>query len=331
MTNIALSQSPRIGVVIIGRNEGQRLVAALRSAGTGSHAVVYVDSGSTDGSVMAAQQAGATVVPLDMTMPFSAARARNAGFATLLERDREIELVQFIDGDCELNDRWIDTATAFLSAHREVALVCGRRRERFPERSIYNRLCDIEWDTPVGNTQECGGDFLVRVEAFRQVAGFSERMIAGEEPELCARLRAAGWRIWRLDAEMTLHDANILHLWQWWRRAVRCGYAYASLARLHGNGPDRLRKRHVKSALIWGGAVPALITAGTLIYPPFIAAAAVYGLQALRIGLRGAHKGKDGLLFGASVMLGKFAECIGIAKFAVARLRGREQPLIEYK
>ena len=133
MTNNALSPSRRSGVVIIGRNEGQRLVAALRSVGTGSHAVVYVDSGSTDGSVMAARQAGATVVPLDMTKPFSAARARNAGFATLLERDREVALVQFIDGDCELNDRWLKTATTFLSAHPKVALVWRRsQRQRWP-------------------------------------------------------------------------------------------------------------------------------------------------------------------------------------------------------
>ncbi len=331
MTSQARSQPGRIGVVLIGRNEGDRLVAALKSMGIGANTVVYVDSGSTDDSVAAAERAGAAVVRLDMTQPFTAARARNAGFAHLLMREPSVELVQFVDGDCELDSGWLDKAIAFLAASPQVALVCGRRRERFPERSIYNKICDIEWDTPIGEAQDCGGDFLIRVEAFKQVAGFSDHMIAGEEPELCARLRAAGWKIWRLDAEMTRHDANILHLWQWWRRSVRCGYAYASLARLHGSGPDALRVRHVKSALIWGGVLPVLIVGGALIYPPTIAAAGIYPLQALRIGLRSPYKGWDGLIFGAHVVCGKVAECVGIAKFALARIKGREQALIEYK
>lgn len=331
MTAQPASPQRRLGVVLIGRNEGQRLVAALKSINIGINPVVYVDSGSTDDSVAAAERAGAAVVRLDLTKPFTAARARNAGFAELLARDPEIELVQFVDGDCELDAGWLPAAEAFLAANPRVALVCGRRRERYPERSIYNRICDLEWDTPIGETQECGGDFLVRVDAFQQISGFSDTMIAGEEPELCARLRAAGWKVWRLDAEMTRHDANMAHLWQWWRRSVRCGYAYALLAERHGNGPDALRKRHVRSAVIWGGALPIAIAGGALAYPPIMAAAVVYPLQALRIGARSAYKGGDRLVFGLHVMASKPGECIGIAKFLLARLRGQEQALIEYK
>lgn len=322
--------SMRIGLVLIGRNEGDRLIAALRSASGRATTIVYVDSGSTDRSVEAAAAMGAVTVRLDMNAPFTAARARNAGFAALM-RDPTVDFVQFIDGDCELDPRWLGVAAAFLETQPDVALVCGRRRERFPERSIYNKLCDMEWDTPIGETRESGGDFLIRREAFSEIAGFSEHMIAGEEPELCARLRRAGWKIWRLDAEMTLHDASILHFRQWWRRATRSGFAYASLRRLHGSGPDRHSQRNVKSALIWGAALPAAIVVATLTYPPAAAAAAVYPLQAARIGLRQKHQGGDGLLYGAFVVLGKFAEALGIAKFAYARLRGREQPLIEYK
>lgn len=321
----------RIGVVLIGRNEGERLISALRSVSGQASTIVYVDSGSTDRSVECAASMGAATVRLDMSTPFTAARARNAGFAALLERDSAIDFVQFIDGDCELDRGWIDMAASFLESHPEVALVCGRRRERYPQRSIYNKLCDMEWDTPIGETRESGGDFLVRREAFSEVAGFTEHMIAGEEPELCARLRRAGWKIWRLDAEMTAHDANILHFRQWWRRATRSGFAYASLRHLHGSGPDRHSQRNVKSALIWGAALPAAIGIATLAYPPAAAAAAVYPLQAARIGLRQERQGVDRFLFGAFVVLGKFAEAVGIAKFAYARLRGRDQPLIEYK
>ena len=36
---------------------------------------------------------------------------------------------------------------------------------------------------------------LVRVEAFEAVGGFRPELIAGEEPELCMRLREKGWKI----------------------------------------------------------------------------------------------------------------------------------------
>ncbi|BBH45959.1 hypothetical protein KU43P_24360 [Pseudomonas sp. KU43P] len=227
-----------IGVVVIGRNEGMRLERCLASLAKGADQVVYVDSGSTDGSVQRARSHGVEVLALDMSIPFTAARARNEGFACLLQLCPNLRHVQFVDGDCEVVAGWLASAQAFLDGHPEVAVVCGRRRERFPERSIYNHLCDLEWDTPVGEAKACGGDALMRVEAFRDVSGYRPGLIAGEEPELCVRLRARGWKIWRLDAEMTLHDAAMTRFSQWWRRCIRGGYAFAEGAYLHGYPPS---------------------------------------------------------------------------------------------
>src|SRR5215475_7559873 len=70
------------GVVAIGRNEGDRLVRCLRSL-TKASKIIYVDSGSSDNSVREARSLGADVVELDPTTPFTAARARNAGFERL--------------------------------------------------------------------------------------------------------------------------------------------------------------------------------------------------------------------------------------------------------
>ena len=67
--------------------------------------IVYVDSGSNDGSVQRARHLGADVIELDMRVPFTAARARNVGFRRLREISPDIEYVQFVDGDCELIDR----------------------------------------------------------------------------------------------------------------------------------------------------------------------------------------------------------------------------------
>lgn len=327
---IASQGVPRIGIVVIGRNEGERLARALRSVDPGTNTVVYVDSGSSDGSLMLAEQLGAQVASLDLSRPFSAGRARNLGFSVALQGGRELEFVQFIDGDCELDHRWIAEASAFLTAHPDLAVVCGRRRERFPDRSPYNKLCDMEWNTPVGEALASGGDFLVRTKAFQDVGGFADHMIAGEEPEMCARLRAAGWKIWRIDAEMTLHDANILRWTQWWRRCVRSGYAHAAIARLHGNGPDKLKKRETLSVIVWGGLLPAFILGASIFNPIFLGAFLLYPAQILRLTLKAPER--DGaLLFATSVVLGKFAEFVGVCKFAAARLAGRHDTLIEYK
>src|SRR6185437_6636133 len=131
------------------------------------------------------------------------------------------------------------TAKSFLETHSNVGAVCGRRRERFPDRSIYNWLCDREWEGPAGEVRACGGDVMIRSSALKAVGGYRDDVIAGEEPELCVRLRTAGWSIWRLDTEMTLHDAAMMRFNQWWRRTLRAGYAFAQGAYLHGAPPER--------------------------------------------------------------------------------------------
>src|SRR5262249_59555579 len=121
-------------------------------------------------------------------------------------------------------------ATSFLSSHPDVAAVTGRLRERHPERSVYNWLCDREWDRPPGEMRECGGIMMMRTSALAGVHGYREDLIAGEEPELCVRLRAARWRLWRLGTEKALHDANLTRFAQWWRRATRGGFLLSPLA-----------------------------------------------------------------------------------------------------
>ena len=91
-----------VGVVVIGRNEGPRLERCLASLIGAAQKIVYVDSGSTDGSVQMARRLGVEVVELDMTMPFTAARARNEGFARLQHVLPSMRHVQFVDGDCEV-------------------------------------------------------------------------------------------------------------------------------------------------------------------------------------------------------------------------------------
>lgn len=321
-----------IGIVAIARNEGARLEKCLDSIAGLAATVVYVDSGSTDGSVHAARSRGVSVVELDLARPFTAARARNEGFRRLRLLAPHLKYVQFVDGDCEIVQGWLRQSSSFLDQHPEVAAVCGRRRERFPQESVYNMLCDIEWDTPVGEAVACGGDAMIRAAVFETVGGFCDGLIAGEEPELCARIRAAGWRIWRLDAEMTRHDAAIKEFRQWWRRSLRSGYGFAQGMNLDKNSPGPQWRREVRSAWIWGLGVPlatvfAVIVAGV----SGLALLSVYPLQVVRLALRGRRSVRENWWRACFLVITKFPEVIGQTKYYLHHLSGTRSRIIEYK
>jgi glycosyltransferase involved in cell wall biosynthesis len=320
------------GIVVIGRNEGERLRVCLTSCAAMRMPVVYVDSGSTDDSLRIAAGLGARVVSLDMTIPFTAARARNRGLAELLEAHPGLDLVQFLDGDCQLDPGWIAAGRVFLETHPGVAGVAGRLRERFPERSIYNRLCDIEWGAVVGECKAFGGIALVRCAALAAVGGFRESLIAGEEPELCVRLRAAGWAIWRMDAPMALHDAAMTRWIQWWRRAKRTGYAYAEGASLHGATAERHYVVEVRRAIAWGLVLPLAVVLLALAWPVMACLFLLYLLQWLRLGLRMSRHGQPIPWTQAAFFLqARFAEVSGALRFWRERMQGRAGRLIEYK
>jgi glycosyltransferase involved in cell wall biosynthesis len=320
-----------IGTVVIGRNEGERLKRCLGSLSAAA-AVIYVDSGSTDGSAQWARENGAEVIELDMKSPFTAARARNCGFRRLRAIAPQCGYVQFVDGDCELSDGWLSAATSFLDAHGDVGAVCGRRRERYPDRSIYNWLCDREWEGDPGEVRACGGDVMIRADALNAIDGYREDMIAGEEPELCVRLRAKGWRVWRVDAEMTLHDAAMTHFRQWWTRIARSGYAFAHGAYLHGGSSERHWVWESRRAWLWGIWLPLVCLMAGLFFNPWgWAAFLIYPLQILRQSTRNTGSLKQRVTLAIFQLLTRFPEAAGQIKFMRDRLLGRRSQLIEYK
>lgn len=331
----------KLGVVVIGRNEGVRLRRCLESLGSQVETAVYVDSGSEDDSVAFARQIGATVVELDTTIPFTAARARNEGFEALQRARSEVTMVQFVDGDCEIENGWLQRAVSELQQDPELAVVFGRRRERARDTSIYNLLCDLEWDVQGGQVQSCGGDALMRVSAFRQCEGFDPTLIAGEEPDLSFRLRGLGWKLSCIGAPMTVHDADMHRFTQWWRRGLRAGYVEAEgLARL---GREYPRRHAAMSNIFWAVVVPivlvaavvALLATGHLI-PAILAAACGGGLYAmmwLRIHRHARRRwpGRDARVYATFCLLAKWPAVHGIVTYWWRRLRGQDRRLIEYK
>ncbi|MBU2994049.1 glycosyltransferase [Octadecabacter sp. 1_MG-2023] len=322
-----MTQHSDIAVVAIGRNEGARLLECLTSLMGQAAPVVYVDSGSTDGSVAAARALGADVVELDMSQPFTAARARNAGYERVRALAPDGPYVQFLDGDCTLDADWLATGKAALQAGETVAVVCGRRREKFPEATFWNRLTDDEWDGPAGEVRACGGDALMRRRAVDAVQGYREDLIAGEEPEMCFRMRGQGWTIQRLDAEMTRHDAAMTRLSQWWQRCRRAGHTYAEGAAIHGRSPERYKVTELRRTLFWALVLPALIVFGTWLVSPWaLLGLLAYPAQILRLTRQGRPTA-----FATCLVFGKFPEAQGVIGYWAGRILGRRKTLIEYK
>lgn len=336
----------RLGVVVIGRNEGERLRRCFESLGlkvsdnqahvTNGHParVVYVDSGSTDGSVRVALSFGANVVELDLATPFTAARARNEGLARLCELESEICYVQFLDGDCAIVPSWICNAASLLDEQENVAVVCGGLTEQNRQRTIYNRLCYLEWQKIPGEILAAGGIFMIRANAFMEVGGFDPSVVAAEDDELCLRLRRRGWKIKFIDQKMAVHDAAMTRFSQWWKRAERAGYAYAQGAFLHGRSDGHFVKQ-VRGIIAWGIVLPLVVL--VLAWPTngwstLLLVAYLYLI--LRVYRHGRVRGwtpSDSRLYAYFVILAKFPAVIGLMRFIWRQLMGKSQTIIEHK
>ncbi|QHQ34076.1 glycosyltransferase [Algicella marina] len=321
-----------VAAVAIGRNEGERLERCLASMQGVADVLVYVDSGSKDGSVAAARAAGAEVVELDMSQPFTAARARNAGFEALAERGMAVDFVQFVDGDCALVEGWLPAARAALEADEGLGIVTGWRSEIHRDASIYNQLCDFEWRRPAGPILTCGGDMMVRRLAFEQAGGFDPTVIAAEDDEFCVRIRGKGWKMERLPLEMTRHDAAMTGFGQWWQRAVRSGHGFAQVGWLHPEYFVKERKR----VWFYGFVLPVIAVLGLLLVSILVPllVLGVYGLNwwrtskgLVREGLPAAEARRHAVL----ITLSKIPNMLGMLTFHWRRFRGSAMRIIEYK
>ncbi|MEM9456374.1 MAG: glycosyltransferase [Myxococcota bacterium] len=314
----------QLGVVIIGRNEGELLRRALASVGGEAGAVVYVDSASTDDSVEIVRRnfPDVTVVELSADQPLSPARGRNAGFAALEQRLPQLRYVQFVDGDCELEPGWLRAASRHLHKNPQIGVVAGRLRERDRERNAYHRLADMEWDQPAGQVEETGGIMMVRARAWEAVGGQNADMPAAEERELCLRVSAAGYSIVRLADDMAQHDIDMDQLRQWWVRSVRMGHAYAQGLWVHRDGHHL---RRVASLLAYGVALPSVALAGTL--PTLglsLGLLGSYGWLWKKIEQERRSRGDradDARLYAAANVANKVAGAVGVARFFTRTLR----------
>ena len=326
-----------LGVVVIGRNEGERLRKCLASVRSAQYPLVYVDSGSVDDSLEIARSLHAEVVELDPARPFSAARARNEGHARLLECSPAIRFVQFVDGDCTLLDGWLDAAVQALQEDVRRAAVSGHLLERNADASPYNRLCALEWKSCPGDLRNFSG--LIGIAAIRsdvllELGGYNPQVIAGEDSELGVRMGLAGYKVTKLDHAMATHDADISSFHQWWRRAVRAGHAIGQRAHLNGRSVLRDGMRERNSTLFWGICLPAVILITMVpsrgLSSIALGAYAALGWRVWRGRRQAGDTTGDAWLYTKFVIVAKFAHAVGLLKFFLNRI-ARRYEIIEYK
>ena len=319
-----------LGAVVIGRNEGERLKACLTSLVPLCRRVVYVDSGSSDDSTTFARSLGITVVELDPAAPFSAAKARNAGFQALLAGG-PIDLVQFVDGDCVVMAEWLKAGAAALAENPQLGLVTGWRSERYPQASVYNAMCEVEWHRPAGEISTCGGDMMVRTQAFTALGGFNPAVIAAEDDEFCLRLGKAGWRLQRLPVSMTLHDAAMSRFGQWWKRSVRNGHGFAQLGDMH---PPHLQRERLR-VWLYGPILPMVFLLGYFTTPWLsLLAISAYALSFSKTARDLNRKGLGRSLAikqAAFLTLSKLPNLLGMLTYYRRSWAGRDMRIIEYK
>lgn len=320
-----------IGAVAIGRNEGQRLRRCLTSLVGQCDRIVYVDSGSTDGSADLAHSIGAIVVALDTSIPFTAARARNAGFAAL-QTAGPVDYVQFVDGDCAVAPGWVKAARDLLDSNPAIGIATGWRTETDPDRNIFHEMIEVEWHRPAGDIRSCGGDMMVRATAFAAVKGFNSRIIASEDEEFCLRVQDVGLRVHRLPMIMTRHDADMTRFGQWWRRTVRSGHGFAEVGGIQPSHFLAERRR----VWFYGGFCPLLLIGGPVfgLWPIALLALGAYfynwfrTMQGLRRTGQPLAQASRHAVF---LTLSKIANMQGMLTYYLRRLRGADMQIIEYK
>lgn len=327
-----------ISVVVIGRNEGQRLRACLESVtrmqrGDWTVEVIYVDSGSRDGSPALAENLGARVIALHPERP-TAALGRNAGW-----RAAHGEFVLFLDGDTVLDSIFVAEALREFSLPM-VAVVWGHRREMYPERSLYNRVLDLDWIYPPGPAAFCGGDALFLRKTLQRTGGFDETLIAGEEPELCRRILAQGEVILHVDRAMTGHDLAVTRFSQYWRRATRAGHAYAEVSGRFADTETAFWtgevRRNRKRVLVMGAAVGFAILVSLFTGSGWPLLVLVAGACALvvRTAWKARWKSRNWmtlLLYGVHSQFQQVPIFWGRMRFERMRNAGVQGGLVEYK
>lgn len=330
----------KLAVVVIGRNEGERLRRCLQSVEQmrkpeGGFECVYVDTASEDGSAELAEAMGIAAVRVFPENP-SAAYARNAGWRAV-----SAEFVLFLDGDSQIEGDFVVRALERFEDPK-VAIVWGRLREAYPAVSIYNRLMDVQWiclrTLPEGPSFYGTGIGLVRRSALEAVNGFDNKMINGQNTEMGRRMQAIGYVILHVGVPMVRHDAEMLRLAHYWRRFFREGYSYARLLEVFRARKEPLFRFEFSAAfgLLMLAGPPLTLLAALAFRSWGVPAAALLVLTGLIVRTAARYRGRtanwaDALLFGLHWHIKVIPNFLGHLAYHNDKRLGQTRGLMEYR
>lgn len=306
---------PTIDLVIIGLNGAPTLAACLASIQNLDYPrhllhVYYVDGGSTDNSVECAQNGGATIVDYRAETPAPGGQ-RNAGW-----RQGTGAIVQFVDGDTQIDPQWLNRVVAALGP--KIGAVAGNRREAFPDRSLFNWIGDQEWNGPAGDAETFGGDVAIVRTALEATDGYHPCLVGGEDPELSYRIRKAGFRIVQIDEPMTRHDLAMTTWRQYGRRAFRTGHAYAEVHAMHR---DFWTKEVCRIGVRGGGFMISLVGIPLAFVTPWSLVLPLVGAGLLFLPLARGLRGRPGwtraqsLVYGLHSSIVVIPQVLGVLRF----------------
>lgn len=309
---------PRLTCVVIGRDEGPRVGRALDSIrralsspgfdalGRGCQ-VLYVDSGSLDDSLAHAQAAEVECVSIARATA-SAARARNTGL-----QHAKAPWVQFLDADMVLDASWLPAA--LQRAQRDsLDGVGGRIVERLEGATLWSRAFGLDWNARGARGGPIGGAGLWRRTALEALGGFDESLREGEDPDLCRRMRAGGFRLESLERDMVLHELGLRGPREWWRRGVAVGRSAACIVARYRD--PALAWQRFGQALLFLALLPLALAGGALWVGLLLAA--VLALVARRAWLNRSQGMSlaDACLHGLHVYAVKLPQLLGACQVA---------------
>jgi cellulose synthase/poly-beta-1,6-N-acetylglucosamine synthase-like glycosyltransferase len=295
--------------------------------------LIYVDSDSSDDSPCIASEAGARVIIVRPDRP-TPALGRNAGW-----RASAAPFILFLDGDCVLHPDFV-TRTLPEFEDPKIGIVFGRTRELHPNASVFHRVYDVHWwSPPVGAAEFCLGTALVRRSVLAAVKGYDPNLMAGEEPEICMRIRRLGYVILCVDLPMAAHDVAMTHWSQYWRRGERQGYAHAEVSQRLGKENSPALAARTRRTQIWGSVLVLLPMAAianlivTSSWLPLAIVAVILVALAAREAFSCRRKTRSVytlLLFGIHSYLKEVPRLVGQLRYFYDRRTGRKT-WIEYK
>jgi len=175
--------------VLNGERYIERCINSIKELDSGDCTVniLVIDNGSTDRTINILEAHG---IRYTVRKNVNVSEMRNIG-ANLLE----CEYIGFVDSDCLVKKKWMVEAVNILKENVTIGIV-GRFYDigdspTWVERAWCDRYNNLEGSVsflPAGN-------MVIRKKLFDELGGFSNRVVTGEDYELCQRVRASGYLV----------------------------------------------------------------------------------------------------------------------------------------